>query len=144
MVYPVGSVYINANDNRNPKEILNWTTSVWARFAVGMTLVGAEGSTNSEKMAAMWNKPSNISLVLEKEFGAFVHSLTEEELAPHTHKSIIRYGNESGRSGNPWGSGSDTSGYEGDYNFATGSAGEGKGHNNVQPSVVVAMWRRIG
>ena len=63
MVYPVGSVYINANDNRNPKEILNWTTSVWARFAVGMTLVGAEGSTNSEKMAAMWNKPSNLSLI---------------------------------------------------------------------------------
>jgi len=136
MVYPVGSVYINANDNRNPKEILNWTTSVWARFAVGMTLVGAEGTTNSEKMAAMWDKPSNISLILEKEFGAFTHQLTIAELPSHTHP-IGGYGGTSGGGGAA--AGSD----RGDISVSRATGGD-QPHNNVQPSVVVAMWRRVG
>lgn len=149
MVYPVGSVYINANDNRNPKEILNWTTSVWARFAVGMTLVGAEGSTNSEKMAAMWNKPSRISLVLEKEFGAFEHQLTLAEMPKHSHDM----GHDAGGNLNliaPLDTKNNDERYgldnvdESQMIARTGRMGEDKPHNNVQPSVVVAMWRRIG
>ena len=149
MVYPVGSVYINANDNRNPKEILNWSTSVWARFAVGMTLVGAEGATNSEKMAAMWNKPASISLIIEKEFGEFEHQLTLQEMPKHAHDMGIDFGgnldiatpdrtkNQDERYGLD-------NVNENQMLARTGRMGGDVPHNNVQPSVVVAMWRRIG
>lgn len=142
MVYPVGSVYINASDNRNPREVLGWSTSVWTRFAVGMTLVGAEGATNSEKMAVMWNKPASVSLILEKEFGEFEHQLTQEELPASygSEGSYLRF----------------TGGYQslnrsGGYSQPLADPvsigmlnGKDKPHNNVQPSIVVAMWRRVG
>jgi len=41
-VYPVGSVYINATDDRNPNEILGFGT--WQRIGNGRTLIDASSS----------------------------------------------------------------------------------------------------
>ena len=149
MVYPLGTVYINANDNRNPKEVLNWNTSVWARFAIGMTMVGAEGASNSERMAAMWNKPNEVQLIIEKEFGEFKHQLTEAELPEHDHgyagddqlQSIAgaKYKEQTGYDAES----SLTNKYPSGW-YKTTRTGGNQAHNNVQPSVVVAIWRRIG
>lgn len=149
MVYPIGSVYINANDNRNPKEVLNWSTSVWARFGIGMTLVGAEGTANSEKMAAMWGKPASVSLILEKEFGAFQHTLTEDELPEHWHgfagdDELGSIGAERYRTQQGWDAKSNTGGGYNSGWYKTTGVGKNTPHNIVQPSVVVSMWRRIG
>lgn len=148
IVYPVGSVYINAIDNRNPKEVLGWASSIWTRFAVGMTLVGAEGTTNSEKMATMWNKPASISLILEKQFGEFEHQLTQEEIPEHWHgfpgdDQLVAFGAEKYREQHVYDAKSSGGGYTSGW-YKTTSVGGNKMHNNVQPSVVVAMWRRIG
>lgn len=141
-VYPVGSVYTNANDNRNPKEVLGWSASIWTRFAVGMTLVGAEGNTSSERMSAMWSKPDNINLILEQQFGEFEHRIIKNELPSDSIEGVVTatgssYAGDSGRNGG-----------EALHNVKIGSVvsagGMDKPHNNVQPSVVVAMWRRIG
>ena len=142
IVYPVGSIYMNATDNRNPKEILGWATSVWSRYAVGMTLVGAEGSTNSEKMATMWNKPASVSLVLEKQFGEFEHKLTVAEMPSHRHNHGKKWGGDNGEAGSfmidePYEEGPRGAG-------TTLETGGDAAHNNVQPSVVVAMWKRVG
>lgn len=147
-VYPIGSVYTNANDNRNPREILGWGASIWTRFAVGMTLVGAEGNISSERMSAIWNKPDSINLILEQEFGEFEHQLSEAELPDIDARLKLT----------TWVHGDDASGsgaiLTANRNWATGTQypngatvdinGQDKPHNNVQPSVVVAMWRRIG
>lgn len=140
-VYPLGTIYMNASDNRNPKEILNWPSSVWTRTAVGMALVGAEGNSNSEKMAAMWNQPSNIQLVIEKEFGSFTHKLVKSELPAESVEGVVTatghsYAGDSGRAGG-----------EALHGIKLGSvtaSGMDKPHNNVQPSRVVAIWRRVG
>lgn len=149
MVYPVGSIYVNGSDNRNPREVLNWPNSVWARFAVGMTLVGAEGSSASEKMAAMWNKPTDMPLSIEEEFGEFKHQLQKNEMPKHSHEfpgddHLTAFGITKVREQRVYDAHSEiTNGFASGW-YNTSETGGDAPHNNVQPSKVVAMWRRIG
>lgn len=148
MVYPVGSIYVNGSDNRNPREVLNWPGSVWARFAVGMTLVGAEGAAASEKMAAMWNKPSEFPLSIEEEFGEFKHQTTEAELPNHIHEFFgddqLRVGAVQTRIQPGYDAKSEQTNKYGSAWYQTSATGGNQPHNVTQPSKVVAMWRRIG
>lgn len=149
MVYPVGSIYVNGSDNRNPREVLNWPTSVWARFAVGMTLIGAEGSSASEKMAAMWNKPTDMPLSIEEEFGEFKHQLQKNEMPKHAHEfpgddHLTAFGISKLREQRVYDAHSELTGDFSSGWYNTGESGGDVPHNNVQPSKVVAMWRRIG
>lgn len=142
-VYPVGSIYLNATDNRNPKEILSWGNSVWTRM-VGMTLVGAEGSAGSEKMPSYWNKPSDKKLEIEMEFGEWAHQLTVNETPSNMLNGVVTadgfaYAGDSGRGGG-------SALINGKISGVTGVDIGGKNyeHNNTQPSKVVGMWRRVG
>ena len=64
--------------------------------------------------------------------GEASHVLTEDEIPAHKHDKDIVYGNESNRTGNPWGS-SNNSSQEGTYTFSTGLTGGGQAHNNLPP-----------
>ena len=85
----------------------------WEAFGAGRVLVGAGGRFTAGQTG-----------------GEYEHTLTVNEMPSHSHSS-----NSLG------------SQYDGGANFnqtsGTSAAGGGQPHNNMQPYVVVYMWRRI-
>lgn len=77
IIYPVGSVYITV-DNKNPMTIFGGT---WEAIANGRVLVGAGTGTdinNTIKTFAVGDTG-----------GEYTHTLTENELAEHTHEIAL-------------------------------------------------------
>jgi len=119
-IYPVGSIYINAAVATNPGTLLGFGT--WTAFGTGKVMVGFD--TND----ADFN-------TVQETGGAKTHTLSTAELPSHTHTNKFIEGG-SGTSGvNTAGSYSQTT-------PNTGATGGGGAHNNVQPYIVVHMWRR--
>ena len=130
-VYPVGSIYINAAVSTNPGTLLGFGT--WVAFGTGRTMVGLDAAQTEFD-------------TLVKEGGAKTHQLTESELPSHYHLSgygadaTPRYGTTTGLS-------SARIDNDGDSYFSTSAAhtsstGSDSAHNNLQPYIVVYMWKR--
>ena len=123
-VYPVGSIYINATNANNPSSLLGFGT--WVAFGAGRVPVGID-ATQSEFDTA------------EEVGGAKTHTLTTSELPSHTHN------NPAGISPAPNANDVDITGGNGRTiadNVATAATGGGSAHNNLQPYIVVYMWKR--
>lgn len=121
--WPVGSVYHNVTDSRNPREILGigtWVAIeryVIAGYKSGDADFGTAGAT----------------------IGSTTHTLTESEIPPHAHdtKIVNRGGSSfSAPAGGPWEINSSFAGYN------SGSTGGGDAHNNIQPTLVAYSWYR--
>jgi len=117
--YPVGSIYTSVVAT-SPATHFGGT---WAAFGAGKVLVGLDSSDTSFD-------------TVEETGGAKTHTLTVDEIPSHTHgftamqdtnNSVNRTGG--GDLGAP-GSGTTT------------ATGGGTAHNNLQPYVVVYMWKR--
>ena len=123
-VYPVGSIYINATNANNPSSLLGFGT--WVAFGAGRVPVGID-ATQSEFDTA-------------EETGGFkTHTLSVSEIPSHTHN------NPAGISPAPNANDVDITGGNGRTiadNVATASTGGGGAHNNLQPYIVVYMWKR--
>tara|TARA_B100000029_G_C17519679_1_gene939349 strand:- start:854 stop:1570 length:717 start_codon:yes stop_codon:yes gene_type:complete len=119
-VYPVGSIYINASVSTNPGTLLGFGT--WAVFGAGRVMVGIDSGDTDFDAA-------------EETGGAKTHTLTTSEIPAHTHNSTWLTGG-SGVSG------VNTAGNYDAATSATSSTGGGSAHNNVQPYIVVYMWKR--
>ena len=123
-VYPVGSIYINAAVATNPATLLGFGT--WAAFGAGRVMVGIDASQTEFD-------------TLEETGGAKTHTLTTSELPSHTHN------NPAGISPAPNSNDVDITGGNGatiDSNVVTDATGGGSAHNNLQPYIVVYMWKR--
>ena len=126
--YKVDDLYITLNAT-NPATKLGYGT--WVLYGKGKALVGlSEDNDNTPT----WTKFTN------SQFGSYEHQLTEDEMPRHNH-SYGSYGGMNDNKGNvmpdePWEEGGKGSG-------TTLTSGGDKPHNNVQPSVVVAIWRRV-
>ena len=123
--YKVGDLYLTTLQG-NPSDTLGYGT--WVRYAEGRSIVGL-----SEDNTPTWTK------FINSQFGNYEHQLTEDEMPRHNH-SYGSYGGVNDNKGTtmadePW-EGEKGSG-------ATLSSGGDKPHNNVQPSIVVAIWRRV-
>ena len=119
-LYPVGSIYI-ATVSTNPATLLGFGT--WTAFATGRTLVGIDaGQTEFD--------------TVEETGGAKTHTLTEAEMPAHTHGIV----DDSGGGGNV--AATTTGFFDSSTGFTTQSAGGGGAHNNLQPFIVVYMWKR--
>lgn len=125
-VYPVGSVYTNAIDTRNPahEDLLGF--GVWAKHAEGRVDVCRS------------NEPEFIAM--NQIGGSKAHSLTEKEMPAHTHS--FRWINDA--------VGAEQDGmlrmYGGYLNGGTlafDSTGKGTPHNNTMPYIVVQKWKRV-
>lgn len=128
MVYPVGSIYTNASDSTNPATLLGFGT--WEAFASGRVMVGKASSGTFQTAGAT--------------MGAETHTLTTTEMPSHTHN--IRYaGGAKGISlnggGNWYGLSWNITGASTDELQPLNTGGGGS-HNNIQPSIVVYMWKR--
>ncbi len=126
-VYPVGSIYINASNSTNPGTLLGFGT--WAAFGAGKVPVGIDSSDTDFDTA-------------EETGGAKTVALTTSQLPSHTHDISF---SESG----PGGGNISTSFFAGISNNTSGAqtktsdaTGSGSAHNNVQPYIVVYMWKR--
>ena len=119
-VYPIGSIYINATNGTNPGTLLGFGT--WAAFGAGRVPVGINDSDSDFNEA-------------EETGGAKTHQLSISELPAHTHNvsmSTSDTDNNNLSEGNT--SGTST--------FTTSSTGGDQAHNNLQPYIVVYMWKR--
>ena len=120
LIYPVGSIYINAAVATNPATLLGF--GVWTAYATGRALVGKESSGTFD--------------TLNEEQGADIHELSVAELAPHNH--VYNRHVTSGQQNGPI-SLDDSHPLT---NANTSTTGDGVGHNNIQRSITVYMWKR--
>ena len=120
VLYPVGSVYINASVSTNPDTLLGFGT--WSAFGAGRVLVGLKASDSDFD-------------TLGATGGAKTHTLTVDEMPSHSHTQAGSDNSAPLQYGQP----------EDDFGEAdsqTGSTGGGQPHNNLQPYIVVYMWKR--
>lgn len=116
--YPVGSVYISVLST-NPSSLFGGT---WVPIGQGKVLVGIDSQDTDFD-------------TLEETGGAKTHTLTINEMPAHTHSMSIENTRGSGSPGAENGSSSFS-------DVDTTSTGGGNPHNNLQPYLVVSMWKR--
>lgn len=150
-MYPVGSIYTNASVSTNPATLLGFGT--WTAFGAGKVMVGLDSGDTDFDTA-------------EETGGAKTHTLTSAEMPSHTHTQNshnhsqnahghrARYVAAVGSGGNhlPSSSGSlwkaantwiENSTATNIAATATNQNTGGDGaHNNVQPYIVVYLWKR--
>jgi len=122
-VYPVGCIYTSVTAT-NPASLFG---GVWAAFGAGRVLVGIDASQSE------FNSVNETG-------GAKTHTLSLAEMPVHTHGFTGVTG-----TGNPDGSSDSTT--AGAYNSYPRMSeldpeGGGAAHNNLQPYIVVYMFRR--
>lgn len=151
-LYPVGSIYSNATDATDPATLLGFGT--WEAFAKGRVMVGKSDSGTFNSAGA--------------EVGTEKETLTIEQIPTHNHPGatnhtgdhshgftrdvVVTSGGGASRtyafgSGQQlaWSQMGGTAGAGGhSHSVGTDNRGGGQSHNNIQPSVVVYMWRRTG
>ena len=143
-VYPVGSIYISTLAT-NPATLFGFGT--WVAFGAGKTLVGLDaGQTEFD--------------TVEETGGAKTHTLSVAELAVHTHvqnahghaledpSQSLTTSNIESESADLFQTLYDTvshGNYKNQIQSTTAenqNTGSGSAHNNLQPYIVVYMWKR--
>ena len=129
LVYPVGSVYVNATVSTNPATLLGVGT--WVAYGEGRVPVGKAGSGTFDTLGATG--------------GAETHTLTLNEIPSHNHNNgsyqYLLLSNGSATI-------ADTDSTSGEPNLASqgaiAAAGGGAAHTHdiLQPYIVVYMWKR--
>ncbi len=143
-VYPVGSIYINATNSTNPSSLLGFGT--WVAFGAGRVPIGIDSSDTDFDTA-------------EETGGSKTHTLSESEMPAHRHflfrevsvgnigdtgstlSAAHHYTNAGEERYRIRKSSSTNQFLEPDVTLS-GQTGSGSAHNNVQPYIVVYMWKR--
>ena len=128
VIYPVGSIYINAGVSTSPATLMGFGT--WSRYGEGRVLVSQSVSDTEFD-------------TLNETGGSKTHTLTVSELPSHTHTHTVKTGRSYSSSigGPPIVQGSNNV-LLNSSEETTSSTGSGSAHNNLQPYIVVYMWRR--
>lgn len=129
-MYPVGSIYLNATDGTNPATLLGFGT--WTAFGAGRVPVGIDISQVEFDTAGETG-------------GAKTHTLTTAEMPAHAHRMSLEFGTNANLNSGPPGQYNQIRANGSTYYTAAGqmeNTGGGGAHNNLQPYVVVYMWRR--
>ena len=136
LIYPVGSIYMSMS-NINPSVIFGGT---WAKTAAGRVLVGQHDDMEQFDTVGKYG-------------GEFSHTLTEDEIPSHSHKTVFNWldthgGRYTGSSNTIMGLGTTNNCYtwvSNGYLLDIGvnkNTGGGQPHNNLQPYLVVNIWER--
>ena len=153
-LYKVGDLYLTTN-NGNPKDILGYGT--WARYAKGKAIVGFSDDTSSA--TPDWVKQGG------SEYGDYSVALSGNNVPPHKHYSVKIDGSVGDLNlvnnvftsrhrdqldYNGYISGGAPSSVVPDTGLTSNPIGDNglpttsvTPHNNVQPSIVVYVWRRV-
>lgn len=128
--YLIGDIYITTASG-DPRTRFGYGT--WERYAEGEVLVGF--STSVSNSVPQWVK------TIGSKFGSYFHKLTVEEMPSHVHDVTVfpdKNGHDSSDEGDRGVKGKGTP-----MKDAITPTGGDEPHNNVQPSIVVYMWKRI-
>lgn len=170
ILYPVGSIYFNASDSTNPATLLGFGT--WTAFGSGRVPVGdgggyTAGSTGGSADAVVVAHTHTFSATTGGQSATHSHTITVNSGGTHTH-TYKTYGlGNSGLVGNAytnsdWGwatTGNPAGTAEGSHSHTasagnadadhthsvsgtTASTGSSATGANMQPYVVVYMWKR--
>jgi hypothetical protein len=132
LVYPVGSIYTSIVST-NPNTLFGFGT--WVAFGAGRVLVGRDSGDTDFDTA-------------EETGGAKTHALTSAEMPAHIHGSMDGFSSFRGLTSQnrniTYNVVSGTGNASGTAPAATNttSTGGGGAHNNLQPYIVVYMWKR--
>lgn len=141
-VYPVGSIYINAAVSTNPATLLGFGT--WEAFGAGKVMVGLDSAD------ALFDTLEETGGSKDAIAVSHSHTATSTVTDPgHKHASTNNGAYNGGGAGNAMGIGGNTPGYD-TTTSTTGitvattvaSAGSSGTNANVQPFIVVKMWKR--
>jgi len=127
---PIGSIYINATDNRNPGVILGYGT--WTARP-GLTIAGAGTYTDS--------RGESRTLTAGEIVGSYQEIITTAQLPSHAHY----VGNQKGVDAaikSPIVNGAELSSVGVGPQALTTATGSGQAHNNMQPTLIAYMWIR--
>tara|TARA_R100001509_G_scaffold7053_1_gene4125 strand:+ start:95 stop:985 length:891 start_codon:yes stop_codon:yes gene_type:complete len=128
LIYPIGSIYINANTSANPSTYLGIGT--WSRYGEGRVIVS--------------QKSSDSQFDGLNETGGFkTHTLTVNEMPSHNHGGIFPAG-ASGSFTQAFDVDHPQSGADLTHQKFTSYTGGGAAHNNLQPYIVAYVWQRTG
>jgi len=122
--WPVGSVYINATDDTNPATLLGFGT--WLAFGEGRVIVGVDADDEDE---------TNNFSTAGSTGGAKTHQLTVDEMPSHRHTTPGSDNSAALQYGAPTDDFGEADGF-------SGYTGGDEPHNNLQPYIVVYMWKR--
>lgn len=127
-IYPIGAIYTSITSG-SPAAVFGGT---WVSFGQGRVLVGHDDATEPDTdFVASSTDGSSVLLG-----GAKTHTLTTDEIPAHTHSFTAMQ--DTNDSVNRTGGGD----LGAPSSSTTSSTGGGLAHNNLQPYVVVYMWKR--
>ena len=143
-VYPVGSVYINASSATNPSTLLGFGT--WVEFGAGRVLVG-QNASDALFDTLEETGGSKDAIVVSHSHTASTSSSGNHQHTIQGHRVGVGYnaaGSEATLNGTNPGTNNATTDVAGSHTHSvtvdsTGSSGT---NANVQPYIVVKMWKR--
>jgi hypothetical protein len=147
-VYPVGSIYINAAVTTNPATLLGFGT--WVEFGSGRVLVGQNTSDTAFDVLEETGGSKDAVVVAH----THTFSATTNTTGAHTHTQLHYQTNGSGDGPGPGASccggsvitSALATGSAGDHSHTvsgtTASTGSSGTNANLQPYIVVRMWKR--
>jgi microcystin-dependent protein len=142
VVYPVGAIFTTVTNYADSAAVVNAIGgTTWTAFGAGKVLVGVDASDTDFDTA-------------EETGGAKTHTLDITEMPSHRHGGIQPAGSQ-GANANGFDVDSSVSGSSTDTKLTTYAGGAGsdtngsltspgatQAHNNLQPYIVVYMWKR--
>jgi hypothetical protein len=135
-VYPVGSIYINATSSTNPATLLGFGT--WSAFGAGRVMVGLDGSD------ALFDTAEETGGSKDAVVVSHTHTATVSDPG-HTHSYNqpvqSNAANPPGASGSQ-ASATTTGSAVTNISVANSTTGVSGTNANVQPFIVVRMWKR--
>ena len=141
-VYPIGTIYQNTVDGRNPSILLDWTSSVWRRHAVGRSIMGASGNGIGEQVDDFLVVPAGLNInAAGTKFGAYTHKLVKEELPAIRPEIKLGDAITSGET-TTISSGGGLTNLVDTQSFQP--IGNDVPHNNIHPIIIDHVWERIG
>lgn len=125
LIFPIGRGFIDFTET----DYSNWLGFSWERELLGLTPIG-------------YNPNDEDFNEIGKTMGEKTHTLTINEMPSHTHNANLSATTDTGISRlitSDWSWNTKNQQNSGLIN----SSGGGQAHNNIQPSQVVAYWRRV-
>jgi hypothetical protein len=146
--YPVGSIYMNAGVSTNPATLLGFGT--WTAFGAGKVLVGLD---SADALFDTLEETGGSKDAIAVSHTHTYSGTTGNDSPDHTHLSnavglVNGTINWTGTGGNPYNNGNNTqtggasTNHQHTFSGTTASTGSSGTNANVQPFIVVKMWKR--
>jgi hypothetical protein len=148
-IYPVGSIYVNAAVSTNPATLLGFGT--WEAFGAGRVMVGLNASdalfdtleeTGGSKDSAVVAHTHTYSGTTGNDSPDHTHLNNAVGLGVSSNINWVGTGGAAYRNANDTQTGGASVRHQHSFSGTTASTGDSGTNANVQPFIVVRMWKR--